>query len=510
MSQLADTRPPGLRTIRPLTHRPHAMPPYGQGACPLPRERREAALAATEAGLANAPGDATLLFERAALLDRLGRAEAAQVAYLDLLRALPTHADALINLGSLLRRRGYRRAARLLYAEAVRQHPSRPAGHVNLAHLLHEAGEPLAARRHYETALALSPALAEAHQGLANLLDDLGEDGAARFHREQGWRGHAVVARPYRGIGPPVRVLLVISAAGGNIQTASFLDDTIFETTVLAAEFFEPDRALPAHDVILHAIGDADRCRPALAAAERIVRASPAPLINPPAQVAATGRLETVASLGDIAGLRAPSTARIPRAELAGPDAEAGLCARGFAFPLLLRAPGFHTGRHFLRIEAPGELAPAVAALPGEALLAISLLDARGADGVFRKYRVMMIDGQFHPLHLAISRHWKVHYFTAEMAGNAAFRTEEARFLADMRAVLGPLAMAALAALRDRLGLDYAGVDFTLGPGGELFLFEANAAMAIVPPDSDSRWDYRRPAIEWALAAARRMLTGRA
>ena len=29
------------------------------------------------------------------------------------------------------------------------------------------------------------------------------------------------------------------------------------------------------------------------------------------------------------------------------------------------------------------------------------------------KYRVMFIDGVCHPLHLAISRDWKVHYFTA-------------------------------------------------------------------------------------------------
>ena len=483
------------------------MPRHGRDDCP---SAREAALAATEAGLAKVADDTSLLFERAALLDGLGRAEEAQRAYLDLLRRAPTHADGLINLGSLLGRRGYRRAARLLYAEAIRHHPTRPAGHVNLAHLLHEAGELLAARRHYETALAHAPSLAEAHQGLANVLDDLGEHAAARFHREQGWRGRAVVARPYRGVDAPVRVLLVISAAGGNIPTAFFLDDTVFKTTVLAAEFFAPDGKLPAHDLVLNGIGDADRCRLALAAAARIARASAAPVINPPARVGVTGRLKTAASLGTIAGLCVPSTARIRRAELAGPNIEGWLAARGFAFPMLLRAPGFHTGRHFMRIEALDELAVALAALPGETLLAIRLLDARDGAGLYRKYRVMLIDGKFYPLHLAISRCWKVHYFTAEMAENASFRAEEARFLSDMAAVLGPRAMAALAAIRDRLGLDYAGVDFALGPAGEMLLFEANAAMAIVPPDADPRWDYRRPAIERALAAVRRMLTGRA
>jgi hypothetical protein len=27
----------------------------------------------------------------------------------------------------------------------------------------------------------------------------------------------------------------------------------------------------------------------------------------------------------------------------------------------------------------------------------------------------MIIDGEIYPLHLAVSRHWKVHYFTADL-----------------------------------------------------------------------------------------------
>jgi hypothetical protein len=122
----------------------------------------------------------------------------------------------------------------------------------------------------------------------------------------------------------------------------------------------------------------------------------------------------------------------------------------------------------------------------------------------------MMIDGDLYPLHLAISPDWKVHYFIAAMAGQAELRAEEAGFLADMKHVLGARAMAALRAVRDRLGLDYGGIDFALSESGEVLLFEANAAMAIVPPDADPRWDYRRPAIGQAVGAARRMFAARA
>jgi hypothetical protein len=41
-------------------------------------------------------------------------------------------------------------------------------------------------------------------------------------------------------------------------------------------------------------------------------------------------------------------------------------------------------------------------------------------------------------------------------------------------------------------------------------LFEANATMTVIPPDSDPIWNYRRPAVAAVLGAAQRMLVRRA
>ena len=169
---------------------------------------------------------------------------------------------------------------------------------------------------------------------------------------------------------------------------------------------------------------------------------------------------------------------------LAGPGGVAAVTSLGFDFPLLLRSPGYHTGRNFMFVERHSELAAAAAGLPGDDLLVIEYLDARGKDGNARKYRVMMIGGEIYPLHLAISRNWKVHYFTSDMADKPDHRSEEAVFLGDMRSALGDVAMTALEGIRDALGLDYAGVDFGLAPNGDLLLFEANATMVIAVPDA--------------------------
>jgi hypothetical protein len=286
---------------------------------------------------------------------------------------------------------------------------------------------------------------------------------------------------------------MLVAAVGGNIPVQHWVDDRVFSVTAVYADFFDPDDPLPPHAMILNAIGDADLCGPALVNAERIVSRCEAPLINHPARVRVTGRTDNAGRLGGIAGVVAPRIALLSQAV-------------DLRFPLLLRAPGYHTGQHFVRVETRGALGEGVASLPRGEPLAIEYLDARGADGMARKYRVMFIGGVAYPLHLAISADWKVHYFTAAMAGNVAFREEEQRFLENMREVLGPGAMAALGEIQAALGLDYGGIDFALAADGSLLLFEANATMAIIPLPPDPIWDYRRRAVGGALEAARRLL----
>ena len=211
-------------------------------------------------------------------------------------------------------------------------------------------------------------------------------------------------------------MLQLVSSGGGNIPTAPFLDDRVFLTSVIVADYLDPAGPLPPHQLIFNAIGDADLCQPALQAAARLVERTSAPVINDPRAVMKTGRIDNAQRFGAIPGVVTPRTMAIARDMLAGPDGAASIANEGFAFPLLLRSPGYHTGRNFILVETAAELSAAAAGLPGDDLLVIEYLDARGKDGKARKYRVMMIDGTIYPSHLAISKNWKVHYFTSDMA----------------------------------------------------------------------------------------------
>ncbi|HEX3744532.1 MAG TPA: pyridoxal-dependent decarboxylase [Bryobacteraceae bacterium] len=481
-------------------------PAPGDATPPLQRAREEA-LADLETRIAADRANVSLWFERAGLLAELGRQREAREAYLELLARDPAHRLGLNNLGTLLYAAGYRTAARTAYSRAVELYPDDPMGRVNLGNMLHEGGEEAAAREQFEAALASSPDHEEAHQGLAYVLAELGDAAGADRHRRLGFQDRAVRTLPYRGQGPPVSLLLLVSTVGGNIPTRHLLDDRIFQTHVVLPEFCDATTPLPPHDVVFNAIGDADLAAGALAAAQSMVSLTEARVINLPSAVMATGRADH-GRLAHLPGVVTPLTVTLPRDLLESPDGPAAVMRHGFRFPLLVRTPGFHTGRHFRKVETADALAGAVAELPGQEIAAIEFLDARGADGKVRKYRAMMIGGELFPLHVAISSQWKIHYFTADMAERADHRAEDAEFLENMAGVLGERAMEGLAHIQSTLGLDYAGIDFGLNSAGEVLLFEANATMVVNPPDADERWAYRRPAVERIFAAVRKMLTG--
>ena len=471
---------------------------------------REAALEATQARLSREPQAIEPRFERARLLNELGRTEEAKQAYLELLALSPSHVGALNNLGALLYSTGFRTAARTCYAEAAARHPDNPIGHINLANALLENGDLDLAREHFEKALRIDPDFAEAHQGLGNLFWALGDEEACKKHQRLAFQSRSAIAMPYRGRAQPVPLLLVISAMVGNIPIGPFLDDQIYLVTVIVAEFYNPALPLPPHRLMINAIGDADLCKPALETAVKLAALTEAPVLNHPAAILKTGRVENASRLRLVPGVITPAMTRLPRAVLAKPDALELLANLGFARPFLLRTPGFHNGQNFLRIENADGLKAALEKLPGPEFTVMQFLDGRAPDGKVRKYRVMMIGGEIFPLHAAISHDWKVHYVTAEMGGHPEHLAEDEAFLNTMPEVLGPCAMAALEGIRDGLGLDYAGVDFSVNACGQLLLFEANATMVVNPPERDDQWAYRRAPVERVLEAIRKMLAAKA
>jgi tetratricopeptide (TPR) repeat protein len=398
---------------------------------------------------------------------------------------LDTTAEGLAREVERLHRAGRPADAFDLALEAVRRFPQSSLAHTNAGYFYILRGEPALALRAYESAVLANPENAEARRGLA----------VAKTQCGIAAQGDSIATVPFRGAGAPIRVLVPITLGSGNVVTERLFDDRVFAVTKLAVELHPLDAPLPEHDVVFNAIGEADSAADALARASALLEPVRKRVLNDPRAVLLTGREAQARRLADLADVRVPHIRVVTRAD-----------ARGLATPILLRAPGYHAGEHFERAESAQDVDRALERLPGEELFAIEFLDVRDADGLSTKYRVMAVDGVLYPLHLAISGDWKVHYFSAQMAAQPAFREREAAFLGDPQAALGRRAWNALQNVTDRLALDYAGIDFTLDVDGNVVVFETNATMAVRYPPEELVWAYRRPAVDAVLEAMRAML----
>jgi hypothetical protein len=137
-------------------------------------------------------------------------------------------------------------------------------------------------------------------------------------------------------------------------------------------------------------------------------------------------------------------------------------------------------------------------------------VDYRGADGLFRKYRIALIDGAPFLCHMAVSAHWMVHYLNAGMTESAAKRDEEAQAMLSFDAGFARRHAAAFAAFVERIGLDYVALDCAETADGRLLLFEADVAAIVHAMDPPELFPYKPAQMRRVLAAFRDLLAARA
>jgi hypothetical protein len=259
--------------------------------------------------------------------------------------------------------------------------------------------------------------------------------------------------------------------------------------------------ALSAADVVFSTLGDVDRDGGQLAAAQALCAQLGRPVVNPPAGIAKTGRDQAAALFDGIDGLVVPVVERI------GPDARA---SRPVTAPILARPAGDHGGDNLTLLRNEAEKAAWLASGPSERLMVSPFHDFSSADGSWRKYRLIFVDRQAHPYHLAIGDNWLVHYWRTEMGRSDWKKAEEERFLTDWRGVFGARAAAAVDEVARRLDLDYGGVDCALLPDGRVLLFEANACMLLHLDESAQAFGYKHKAVPPIREAFTRLVRERA
>lgn len=343
----------------------------------------------------------------------------------------------------------------------------------------------------------LAPDMDGANFHLARLLDDAGCFAEAQRYRDR-------VSRPCPLVITPApehqRSLLIISTpSSANTPFRNLLPDRVNSLIIWHIDYAtdEQQATLPAYDLAFNALGNADWNADCLARAASFASVCSRPMLNSPERVARTRRDLMPQLLADIPDVAAAPVLRLSREEIKA-DLIARLEKVGIAFPLIVRPFVQQGGVGMTLIQSLADL-EAQSFAEAEFYYFIQYCDYRSNDGYFRKYRTVFIDRQPHHYHLAISKNWLVHYFSADMLSEAWKRDEERQFLEHSAETLGPRAAAAVAAIGQRLDMDFAGIDYTVLADGSVFVFEANATMAVYFPE-EPEYSYKTAYVQAILA----------
>jgi tetratricopeptide (TPR) repeat protein len=378
----------------------------------------------------------------------------------------------------------------------------------NLATAYMMKGQLIEAEKWFRVTLLLDPDLPVAHQNLASILRENGNTAAAAEHLKRAYTKQAVFVE---GTAAPVaRVLLACAAGIGNVPVTHLLPPERFMQIRCFVEYIGDDdlRALPEHDLVFNAIGDPDIQPDGDARLHTVLAHRGRPLLNAPERVAANRRDRLPSLLADIDGAVIPAVQRIELKQRGAQVLADEIDASGLSYPLVLRPSASHGGEGVL-LATGREHVEACALGSVDAAYATAFHDYRAADGHFRKYRVIYVDREPFPYHLAISKHWLVHYFSADMLEAPWKRDEERRFLEDPVTALGATAFETIRAIGRRLDLDYGGIDFSLLPDGRVLVFEANATMLVHPEPEGSELAHKNVQVRAIVEAFERMLVAR-
>jgi hypothetical protein len=339
--------------------------------------------------------------------------------------------------------------------------------------------------------LRRDPASRDAHLRLYEVEQMLGQPEAAIGHLRLALRESRIVTLPAKAHATlTVLALTRVAPWDANTPLELVIDDqhvTLHRYYIDDADAGLSDEVLPAYDVLFNSIAESDKAANALRLARAFAERAGRTALNVPEAVSAISRPGVAARFAASSTIVAPPIERV---------AAQALAARPVDPPLIVRPVGSQAGIGLARVDDTAALRAYLAGRADPEYFVMPFVDYSNADGFFRKYRIMFVDGKTYACHLAISPRWMIHYYNAAMAEHQWMRDEEARFIADMDGVFSGTVAAALREIAAAVPLDYFGIDCAIARDGRLLLFEADAAMLVHGTDPPDLYPYKRAGFE--------------
>ena len=333
-------------------------------------------------------------------------------------------------------------------------------------------------------------------------------------------QGALQISRLYRSPttadAPYLRLLALAGATdlGGNIPLEFLIGGSDVELITLYVVPGQPlPNPLPEHDIALVAVGYSDTMTETLEDIEDATASWPRPLLNSASDILNLRRDNAYALLEGASGVEMPRTIRVSREALE--DAVKGKRALmrlmgGDDFPIIIRPVDSHAGRGLDKMDNLPALDAYLAIRAENEFFISRFVNYCSSDGLFRKYRIVFVNGRAYACHMAIASDWKVWYLNADMAESPAKRAEEASFMREFDREFAVRHEDAFQAITARLNLDYFGIDCAETQDGKLLLFECETAMIVHDMDPPQIYPYKGPQMRKLFAAFVAMLHDRA
>ncbi|MFM0726528.1 RimK family alpha-L-glutamate ligase [Paraburkholderia strydomiana] len=309
----------------------------------------------------------------------------------------------------------------------------------------------------------------------------------------------------------PLKVL-VLKAPGdlmANTPLECLLENADLQLEVLYADA-RPlvDAELPEHDVIFVAACASDETAGVLAQITSLTSGAACRILNRSEHVAKTMRDSAYALLGAAPGICMAHTVRLSREQVN--EAAAGAFKLSDVldgnYPFIIRPIGSHAGQGLAKVSDEQELGRYMAESDATEYYMAPFVDYSSADGLFRKYRIVIIEGKPFVCHMGISREWMVHYPYTEMLAHPDRRDEEARLMASFDAEFALRHREAFHNIAKLTGLDYVGFDCAETSDGRLLIFEIATGMVVHDMDDPDIFPYKAPQIRRVADAFHDML----
>jgi hypothetical protein len=310
---------------------------------------------------------------------------------------------------------------------------------------------------------------------------------------------HQLYRSPCASEKPTLRVLALAAAIdmGGNTPIEFLLENSGVELqTLYVVDGVDLPSPLPDHDVAIVIASDSAECTEALRKIDSMASRWPRPLLNQPRLVRNLDRDKLHGLLGGIARLEIPATECLSRAQLS----EMACSKAGFAdqaaelkFPLIIRPRGSHAGVGLAKLDDASMTERYLSDRAEQEFFVARFVDYASQDGLFRKYRIVFVDGRAYACHMAIAERWDIWYLNAGMAFSAEKRVEEKRFMREFDSDFAVRHRNALTAIAERVSLDYFTIDCAENKDGELLIFEADNTAVVHNMDSPEVFPYKPP-----------------